>query len=167
MKIEQKRLTDTEIILFLSSPLPIIGTFYFPKDEHPLLQNIAAENLAETLLLTADFLYLKSKSPADLENLEMLAIAEIDDYTASPPSQLAAPNTDITAKISLVLKLIIAPFLQKDGGDIKLVDYNNGTVSVRFLGKCNGCPYAAKTLKERVEKNLIRYFPEVREAVLI
>lgn len=167
MKIEQKKLTDTATLLFFTAPLPLIGTFYYPKDEHPLLQNISEAGLAETLLLTADFLYLESKTPADLPDLEMLAIAEIDDYASSVPSQLTAPNTNTEAKISLILKLIIAPFLQKDGGDIKLGNYDNGIVSVRFLGKCNGCPYATKTLKERVEKNLIRYLPEVKEAVLI
>lgn len=167
MKIEQKKLTNTATLLFFTAPLPIIGTFCSLKDEHPLLQNIFHENLAKTLLLTADFLYLESKTPADLPDLEMLAIAEIDDYLSLPPTQQTAPNTDIKTKIDLILKLIIAPILQKDGGDIKLIDYDKGTVSVRFLGKCNGCPYATKTLKERVEKNLIRYLPEVKEAVLI
>ena len=95
MKIEQKKLTDTEILLFFTSPLPVIGAFSSPEDKHPLLQNIFKENLAKALLLTADFLYLESKTPENLENLEMLSIAELDDYISSSPSTLIAPNTDI------------------------------------------------------------------------
>ena len=67
----------------------------------------------------------------------------------------------------MILKFIIAPFLNKDGGDIEFVSLSNNIVSVKFLGKCNGCPYAMRTLKERVEKNLIRYIPKIREAILV
>lgn len=167
MKIEQKKLTSAETLLYFPSPLPVIGTFCSPSDSHPLLQNIQETDLSKTLLLTADFLYIKSKTPELLEDLEMLAIAEIDDYISTSPAPLTAPNTDIKEKITFILQLIIAPFLKKDGGDIEFINYENNTVSVRFLGKCNGCPYATKTLKERVEKNLIRYLPEIKEAVLI
>ncbi|MBO5284333.1 MAG: hypothetical protein J6B00_00485, partial [Alphaproteobacteria bacterium] len=99
MKIEQKKLTDTATLLFFTTPLPIIGTFCSPQDAHPLLQNIFHENLARTLLLTADFLYLESKTPADLQDLEMLAMAETDDYISSAPARQTAPNTDIENKI--------------------------------------------------------------------
>ncbi|MBR5598946.1 MAG: NifU family protein [Alphaproteobacteria bacterium] len=74
---------------------------------------------------------------------------------------------NMTHKITKILKLIIAPFLNKDGGDIEFSSYENNTVYVKFLGKCNGCPYAARTLKERVEKNLVSYLPEVKKAELI
>jgi len=34
----------------------------------------------------------------------------------------------------------IRPFLQRDGGDIELVDVKDGVVKVRLKGACSGCP---------------------------
>ncbi len=170
MVIEEKNLSSEETILFFPTPLPIRGTFYHSPNTSSasqLLDNIAQTNLAHTLLLTTDFLYIKSQAPNSLEDLTTLALAEIDDYLETAPSPQHAPETHTLEKINIILKTIIAPFLQKDGGDIKLESFENGIVKVHFLGKCNGCPYAEKTLKNRVEKNLICYLPEVHEAVLV
>lgn len=170
MVIEEKTLSSTETMFFFSTPLPIRGTFLYTKtapENFLLLNNIAETTLADTLLLTADFIYIKSTTEDVLEDLKALTLAELDDYiTALPPPQ-NAPETNIETKIKLILKTIVAPFLQKDGGDIEFVSYNSGTVNVHFLGKCHGCPYAEKTLKTRVEKNLLRYLPEIKEAILV
>ncbi len=170
MIIEEKNISPTETLLYFPEPQPIRGTFYHTPSTSsnlPLLQNIAETGIAEILLLTTDFLYLQSTTPENLDDLTAIALAEIDDYIVSAPATQTASEQQTAEKIRIILKTVIAPYLQKDGGDIELSDYKNGIVNVRFLGKCHGCPYAEKTLKNRVEKNLIRYLPEVREAVLI
>lgn len=165
MKLEQKKLSSTQTVFYLPKTLPFIGTFY--QDEHVILQNILATNLAAELLLTADFLYLKSTTPTQLADLEILSIAQLDDYLASPPLETIAPATHLTDKIKLILQIVIAPMLQKDGGNIELQKYENNIAYVHFLGKCHGCPYAERTLKNHVEKNLIHYLPQIKEAILI
>jgi Fe-S cluster biogenesis protein NfuA len=45
------------------------------------------------------------------------------------------------AKIEEVLKQI-KPALQADGGDVELVDVNQGIVKVRLKGACGSCPMA-------------------------
>lgn len=170
MVIEQKNISSSETILFFPEPLPIRGTFYHTTqtpENLPFIQNIADTNMAETILLTADFLYLQSTSPQTLDDLSSVALAETDDFISAKTAVQTASEQNTPEKIRLLLKTVVAPFLQKDGGDIELADYKSGIVSVHFLGKCHGCPYAEKTLKNRVEKNLIRYLPEVREAVLV
>ena len=170
MNVAQKNLSPTEALLYVTPPLPLIGTFLFLKDSQntlPVLENIADTNLAETLLLTSDFLYLKSKTPQSLEDLKLSAMAELDDYLVSSPKEETAA-TDLTEiKIDILIKTIIAPFLQKDGGNLKQEAYDNGVLKVRFLGKCQTCPYAHRTLKSHVEKNLQHYLPQIREVVLI
>jgi Fe-S cluster biogenesis protein NfuA len=169
MQIERKQLNDTEYLLFFAKPLSIVGTFIATQtipSSIELLQNIFSTNLANTLLLTSDFLYVKSNSPETLSDLEMISCAEIDDFT-NQNIQLNSPSINIIEKIEIILKVIVAPFLQKDGGDIRLADYSDNTVYVNFLGKCQGCPYAQRTLKERVAKNIIRYLPEIKEVALI
>lgn len=169
MIIERKQISPSELLLFFPKALPINGTFYSnqePCANLELLNNIFETNLTKQLLLTSDFLYIESISDKALDDLETICIAEIDDFSSSQNEIITASQENIKEKILIILKTIVAPFLQKDGGDIKLNNYQNRTVTVEFLGKCNGCPYAKITLKERVEKNLIRYLPEIKEVVL-
>ena len=39
----------------------------------------------------------------------------------------------------------IRPSLQADGGDVELVDVENGIVKVRLTGACGGCPMSQMT----------------------
>ena len=168
MMIELQKISDTQKLIFFSKPLPIIGSFLDidTSSTNLAIENIKTSSLAKTLLLTSDFLYIESSSNKTLDDLTSLSLAEIDDYPLSSPQSIASTE-NIEQKIIIILNTIISPFLKKDGGDIKFESYQNNTVYVKFLGKCNGCPYATKTLKERVEKNLIHYIPEIRKAELV
>jgi Fe-S cluster biogenesis protein NfuA len=55
----------------------------------------------------------------------------------------------------------IRPMLQKDGGDVELVDVQNGIVTVRLRGACAGCPMSQMTLKNGIEKLLKREIPDI------
>lgn len=61
----------------------------------------------------------------------------------------------------------IRPQLIMDGGNVELVEVNDGTVKVRLTGACNGCPMAAMTLKMGIEKILKQEIPEIKEVVAI
>jgi Fe-S cluster biogenesis protein NfuA len=51
--------------------------------------------------------------------------------------------------------------LQKDGGDIELVDVKDSVVYVKLKGACGTCPMSTLTLKNWVEANLKREIPEI------
>ncbi len=56
----------------------------------------------------------------------------------------------------------IRPGLQRDGGDIELVDVKeDGVVQVRLTGACGGCPMSQMTLKMGVERVLKQEVPGV------
>jgi Fe-S cluster biogenesis protein NfuA len=57
----------------------------------------------------------------------------------------------------------IRPLLQRDGGDIELVEVNDGVVKVRLTGACKGCPMSQMTLKQGVEKLLLKEVPGLKE----
>ncbi len=58
----------------------------------------------------------------------------------------------------------IRPMLQRDGGDIELVDVtDDGVVKVRLTGACKGCPMSQMTLKQGVEKLLMKEVPGLKE----
>jgi len=56
----------------------------------------------------------------------------------------------------------IRPLLQRDGGDIELVEAKDGAVKVKLTGACGGCPMAKMTLKRGVEVRLKQAVPEVQ-----
>jgi Fe-S cluster biogenesis protein NfuA len=61
----------------------------------------------------------------------------------------------------------IRPHLQADGGDVELLDVNDGTVTVRLTGACAGCPMATMTLKNGVERIIKEHVPEVSEVIAV
>jgi Fe-S cluster biogenesis protein NfuA len=57
----------------------------------------------------------------------------------------------------------IRPALQRDGGDIELVEVEeSGIVKVRLTGACGGCPMSQMTLKQGVERIVKQLVPEVK-----
>jgi NifU-like protein len=70
------------------------------------------------------------------------------------PSKKAMTNIQKIAKIQDVMDKEIRPMLQKDGGDIDLVDVDGNTVAVALRGMCTSCPSAGFTLKLGIEAKL-------------
>ena len=61
----------------------------------------------------------------------------------------------------------IRPALQADGGDVELVDVEEGVVKLSLKGACAGCPVAEMTLKQGIERLLKEQIPEVKEVVAV
>ena len=55
----------------------------------------------------------------------------------------------------------IRPSLQADGGDVELVNVENGIVKVRLTGACGGCPMSQITLKQGIEQHIKKVIPEI------
>ena len=70
--------------------------------------------------------------------------AEIDKLTP----------TQWILKVNNVIETQISPELQKDGGDIELVDIKNKSIYVKLKGRCSGCKNSTITLKNFAEKVL-------------
>jgi Fe-S cluster biogenesis protein NfuA len=56
----------------------------------------------------------------------------------------------------------VRPALQADGGDVELVDVQDGIVSVKLTGACGGCPMSQMTLKEGIEKTIREAVPGIK-----
>ena len=61
----------------------------------------------------------------------------------------------------------IRPSLLADGGDVELLDVNDGVVTLKLTGACGGGPMAARTLKFGIEQALKQQVPEVKEVVAV
>lgn len=61
----------------------------------------------------------------------------------------------------------IRPSLMADGGNVELVDVEDGVVKVRLTGACGGCPMSQMTLKMGIERLLKQEIPEIQEVVAV
>ena len=60
----------------------------------------------------------------------------------------------------------IRPFLQSDGGDIKLLGIEDGTtVKVQLQGACVGCSVNQMTLKSGVVMTIKKHAPQILEVI--
>jgi len=57
----------------------------------------------------------------------------------------------------------IRPSLMADGGNVELVDVEDGIVKVRLTGACGGCPMSQMTLKMGIERLIKQELPEIKE----
>lgn len=64
-------------------------------------------------------------------------------------------------KVEDVLETI-RPSLMVDGGNVELVDIDDGVVKLRLVGSCSSCSSSTMTLKMGIEKALKKAIPLVR-----
>ncbi len=57
-------------------------------------------------------------------------------------------------KVEQVIEKYVRPMLQKDGGDMEIVDIKDRLVYCRLQGRCRGCASSEMTMKMIVEKTL-------------
>lgn len=67
-----------------------------------------------------------------------------------------------TEKIEIALQSI-RPFLQRDGGDVELVEVtSDNIVRVRLLGACESCSMSQMTLRAGIEEAVKNAIPEIK-----
>ncbi|MFW9604078.1 MAG: NifU family protein, partial [Trichlorobacter sp.] len=67
------------------------------------------------------------------------------------------------AKVQEVLDQV-RPFLQRDGGDVELIEVtDDGIVKVKLQGACGSCPMSTMTLKMGIESAIKEQIPEIKE----
>jgi Fe-S cluster biogenesis protein NfuA len=69
---------------------------------------------------------------------------------------------EVLSKVNIGLEKI-RPFLNSDGGDVKIVDLtDDGILTLEFLGNCGSCSMSNMTFKSGIEENVLREAPEVK-----
>ena len=81
-----------------------------------------------------------------------------DAERAASSTDTASPKRlTIVQKVRLIEETIereIRPMLQKDGGDVELIDVQGNQVTISFRGMCAGCQVAEFTKKDVIEAKL-------------
>lgn len=84
------------------------------------------------------------------------AIQDVIDtyYKKEKAQEEKLTPTQWILKVNNIIETQISPELQKDGGDIELVDIKNKTIFVKLKGRCSGCKNSTMTLKNFAQKVL-------------
>ena len=133
----------------------------------PLAEKIFDLGSIASVFITSDMLSVTKETEAQWDDLKPQILAEIMDYL-STGEDIVIPTSDNSAEDEVIKQIQglinarIRPALKQDGGDIAFKKFENGIVYVELQGNCSGCPYAAVTLKEGVEKILKTYIPQVK-----
>ena len=61
----------------------------------------------------------------------------------------------------------LRPFLQRDGGDVELVDVEDGVVKLKLMGACGSCPSSTITLKAGIERALVEEVEGINEVLQV
>ncbi len=82
----------------------------------------------------------------------------------APNAKVPMVNEDspLSERITYYLQTEINPGLAGHGGQVSLVDIDDGIVILRFGGGCQGCGQADVTLKEGIEKTLLERIPGLK-----
>ncbi len=56
---------------------------------------------------------------------------------------------------------VIRPYLNRDGGDVEFVKFEDGVVYVRMMGACAGCMSLDATLNDGIREILVENIPGV------
>lgn len=74
---------------------------------------------------------------------------------------------DIVSKVEKALDSI-RPYLETDGGNVKVLDVDeNMVVRLELLGACGNCPMSLMTMKAGIEETIKRQVPEVKDVQAI
>nr|WP_157338172.1 NifU family protein [Paenibacillus lutrae] len=78
-------------------------------------------------------------------------------------------NTQSATIYDEVLEVLdkLRPFLQRDGGDVELVDVEDGIVKLKLMGACGSCPSSTITLKAGIERALVEEVEGITEVVQV
>jgi NifU-like protein len=89
-----------------------------------------------------------------LKVLPQLPILNAVPNKPARPSDAAASPYQFSKMIERTVEEYVRPVLQRDGGDVEIVDIKDTLVYCRLTGACQGCASASQTLRMLVEQTL-------------
>ncbi len=176
--IQVENTPNPESLKFLSEQIiSNSGTEEFQKNNIDKISNSFIKELlnfkgVELVLLSKNFLSVKKNNTVSWNELKPMVISHINHYFENNKNPIlekkietkntsSSEENEVIEKIKEVLDSKIRPAVEKDGGDIKFLSFENGVVRVELQGSCSGCPSSLITLKQGVQNLLKHYVKEV------
>lgn len=160
------------------------GTYEFANARaamvSPLAKRLFSIDGVTGVFLGSDFITVTKQEAYTWQVLKPDVFAAIMDHFASgepiftDADTLAHSDTaihpdddEVVAMIKELLETRVRPAVKEDGGDIvyKGFDAETGTLTLKMMGACSGCPSSSITLKSGIENMLMHYIPEVKQVI--
>ncbi len=109
--------------------------------------------------------YLQAGQPVFSKPPKTTEHVAVKDGVEEKIKVTATPENEREEKIINILEEYVRPAVESDGGAIHFRSFDNGTLTVRLSGACNGCPSSTQTLKGGIENIFKQFMPEVTEVV--
>lgn len=103
--------------------------------------------------------FAESKVGILSEDGEQAVVASNDDTEPKPE------DDEVVLSIKELLATRIRPMVRSDGGNVRYIGIDDGTVYVMLEGACKSCPSSGSTLKNGIERMLMHWIPEVVEVL--
>jgi Fe/S biogenesis protein NfuA len=78
---------------------------------------------------------------------------------------MVSEDSPLSERVNYYLQTEINPGLASHGGEVSLIDIDNGVLILKFGGGCQGCSSIDLTLKQGVETTLKQHVPELARVV--
>ncbi|XP_026134658.1 NFU1 iron-sulfur cluster scaffold homolog, mitochondrial-like [Carassius auratus] len=157
-------------------PVLGMGTRDFPTsnsaESFPLARDLFQIEGIKSVFYGPDFITL-TKTDDDVEwtDIKRHAIEVITKFFESgeaittgathAESSVTEDDDEVVLMIKELLDTRIRPTVQEDGGDVIFKGFEDGTVKLKLVGSCTGCPSSTVTLKNGIQNMLQFYIPEV------
>lgn len=166
MQIKFEHISAKNLVNFYPSrPLIKENLLQVAKDKEnlhcPFLQNIMQIAGVERCLITSELLSIVYSADADFEDVRLSVMAEIDDFATQEGVLESAEIADLQTACEALADAFIRPTLNRDNGDIEILQVNEQSLELKFTGHCAGCPYAQNTLQNVIIRTFRKYFPEL------
>jgi Fe-S cluster biogenesis protein NfuA len=187
--VERSETPNPDSLRFFSMELSFLSpgqTLDMPNSGHayksPLAEALFSIDGVLGLYFADEYITVTKDSAADWAALAPLVQEGIIAFAKSGKNilsdegknEVASGNADTDPRdydddVVLAVKELIAtrirPMLNQDGGNIRYVGMDDGTVFVMLEGACKSCPSSGMTLKHGIERMLMHWIPEVVEVV--
>lgn len=78
-----------------------------------------------------------------------------------------ATSSELVDRVEKALDSI-RPYLNTDGGDVKVLEVSEEmVVKLELVGACGSCPMSTMTMKAGIEQAIIKEVPEIKEVEAI
>jgi Fe-S cluster biogenesis protein NfuA len=147
------------------------GTIEFKKDKETnseFAKAVFAIEGVEGIFILKDFMTITKGEGKKFNEITPQVIELLNSYITAGKSlgdvvaeESRGDLSEIETKIHDVLDKYIRPAVAQDGGDVTFQEFTDGTLYVKMVGSCHGCPSSVATLKGGIERMMNNMVPEV------
>lgn len=87
------------------------------------------------------------------------------EFKATNLEHVKGTDRGLVKKVLEIIDQDVRPGLQRDGGDIEVVEVESGVVKVKMVGACVGCGSQQRTVEDGIKNHLKQNIPEIDEIV--